>query len=216
MENVFPKEFPPLMISANLLLRHLDFVTENSVNVWNSHSHHQNNAEDDYTHGISTNAKTIFIKHKGCKTGQGEKDSILFISPYIDDRSQSVDRIGQSDNYEIKIDEQAKKDLSDKGQVNKRVKITLAYTLDLVSSAVAVNSPLSEFALQQPKGRVYRPPVFVDDEHLNFMLRRNLEHILSVCCIPVPMHNEQRDEVVPIALTCGDISGHRIAKEASL
>ncbi|QYT02618.1 hypothetical protein H0G86_009609 [Trichoderma simmonsii] len=215
MENVFPKEFPQIMISANLLLRHLDFATEESPwNTWNDHKHDQNNAEDNYIHGSTPNEKTIFIKHKDCETGRdGKKDAILFISPYIDDRSQSVGHIGQSVNYEIKIDEQAKKDLAE----NKLVKITLAYALELVSSAGDVSSTLSEGVLLplQPKHNAYQPPLFTDDKHLNFALRRNFEHILSVCSIPIPMRDEPEEEIIPIALTCGDISGHRVAKEAS-
>ncbi|KAK0760925.1 hypothetical protein N5P37_005866 [Trichoderma harzianum] len=212
MEVLFPKEFPPLIISADLLLRHLDFVTEEKpVNIWNSHYHEQNKAGDLYEHGTSANADTVFIKHKGCKTGQGEKDAILSISPYIDDSLQSVGRIGQNANYEIKIPEQAKKDLLK----NSRVKITLAYTLELVSSADAVSSPLSKLDLEQLRGLEYRPPVFADDKHLNFMLRRNLEHMLSVCSIPININDESRDKIMPIALTCGDISGHRIARKAS-
>ncbi|KAF7680086.1 hypothetical protein GT037_001737 [Alternaria burnsii] len=46
--------------------------------------------------------------------------------------------------------------------------------------------------------------------HMDFIMRRNLEHILSVCSIPTPQPD--RDG---IALTCGDISGHRIVNSAS-
>lgn len=216
MEKGFPKKFPLLMISANLLLRHLDFVTEgDGTSAWNSHPFGQNNADDHYIHGVTRDTKAIFNKHKDCETGpNGKRDATLFISPYIDDRSQSVGHIGQSVDYEIILDEQAKEDLLS----NKRIKITLAYTLELASSADEVSNPLSKYALPwlQPKGGAYEPPLFVDDKHLNFTLRRNLEHILSVCSIPVRLHDEPRDEAMPIALTCGDLSGHRIAKEASL
>ncbi|KAJ4855312.1 uncharacterized protein T069G_10870 [Trichoderma breve] len=215
MEQMFPKKFPPLIISANLLLRHLDFVTEeNPVNAWNSHSLSDKKAEDRYIHDTTLNTKAIFIKHKDCETGpQGKKDAILFISPYIDHRSQSVSRTDQHVNYEIKIDEQAQRDLLK----NKRVKVTLAYTLELASSTGIISSPLSEGALPhlQPQDFAYKPPLFADDKHLNFTLRRNLEHILSVCSIPISIHKEPKDEIIPIALTCGDISGHRITKTAS-
>ncbi|KAL1799476.1 hypothetical protein ACET3X_003513 [Alternaria dauci] len=46
--------------------------------------------------------------------------------------------------------------------------------------------------------------------HLDFIMRRNLEHILSVCSIPIL--EPHRDG---IALTCGDMSGHRIVTSAS-
>jgi hypothetical protein len=47
-----------------------------------------------------------------------------------------------------------------------------------------------------------------DQPHLEFMIRRNLEHILSVCSIPIPDKG--------IALTCGDMSGHRLVTSATL
>ena len=52
---------------------------------------------------------------------------------------------------------------------------------------------------------------FSRNVHLDFIMRRNLEHILSVCSIPTLQSYEDG-----IALTCGDISGHRIVNSASL
>ncbi|KAB2109626.1 hypothetical protein AG0111_0g1109 [Alternaria gaisen] len=51
---------------------------------------------------------------------------------------------------------------------------------------------------------------FSRNVHLDFIMRRNLEHTLSVCSVPTLQPN--RDG---IALTCGDISGHRIVNSAS-
>lgn len=62
--------------------------------------------------------------------------------------------------------------------------------------------------------------------HLEFAARRNLEHILSVCAVQTI--SQTLDNVIPIAtpfalqdveavaLTCGDMSGHRICWSASL
>ncbi|KAK4085530.1 uncharacterized protein Triagg1_520 [Trichoderma aggressivum f. europaeum] len=214
IENDFPKKFPPLIISANLFLRHLDFVTkEKSGTTWNGHSLDQRNAERHYAHSTTADAKTIFVKHRDCETGRGKNDAILFISPYIDDRSQSVGPIEHSPDYQIHPDDKALADLVN----NKRVKITLAYTLELVSPTDDISNSLSEGALPplQPKDYTYEPPVFASDPHLNFTLRRNLEHILSVCSIPIRARDESKAEIIPIALTCGDISGHRVTKEAS-
>lgn len=63
-------------------------------------------------------------------------------------------------------------------------------------------------------------------DHIEFTTRRNLEHILGVCAIPVAVHvfgeiaerstwKKLRD-LRPIALTCGDLSGHRISTAGSL
>ena len=52
--------------------------------------------------------------------------------------------------------------------------------------------------------------------HIDFLVRRNLEHILSVCAIPVRTALSAEEEVPPIAITCGDIAGHRVSSSASL
>jgi hypothetical protein len=62
---------------------------------------------------------------------------------------------------------------------------------------------------------------YVMDVDLDYATRRNLEHILSVCAIPVPLEpvwdNPKVVEPEPaIALTCGDMSGHRVCISASL
>ncbi|KAJ5751748.1 hypothetical protein N7520_008665 [Penicillium odoratum] len=48
-----------------------------------------------------------------------------------------------------------------------------------------------------------------------FYIGRNVEHILSVCMIPVAQREVSKGEEV-IALTCGDMSGHRVCVSASL
>lgn len=63
-------------------------------------------------------------------------------------------------------------------------------------------------------------------DHIEFTVRRNLEHILGVCAIPVAVSVSEWDvegsvweklrDVQPIALTCGDLSGHRICTSSSL
>lgn len=54
---------------------------------------------------------------------------------------------------------------------------------------------------------------------VQYLTARHLEHILSVCAIPVPCsHNEPTHPVphpAPVALTCGDMSGHGICTSAS-
>jgi hypothetical protein len=61
--------------------------------------------------------------------------------------------------------------------------------------------------------------------HIEFVVRRQLEHILSNCSIPLKPPRLYEDgsfeaywtgEAVPIALTCGDFSFHRITSSASL
>ncbi|KAI1373906.1 hypothetical protein F4677DRAFT_427594 [Hypoxylon crocopeplum] len=60
--------------------------------------------------------------------------------------------------------------------------------------------------------------------HIEFITRRNLEHILSVCSIPLkskPLESElsrlsePSESICPVALTCGDIAFHRVCTAAS-
>ncbi|KAI9734210.1 MAG: hypothetical protein M1834_002311 [Cirrosporium novae-zelandiae] len=59
-----------------------------------------------------------------------------------------------------------------------------------------------------------------NDEKLGWYLRRNLEHILSVCSIPLKEDNDSfvkntNSPVAPVALTCGDFGDHRICMSGS-
>ena len=63
-------------------------------------------------------------------------------------------------------------------------------------------------------------------DHIEFTLRRHLEHILCVCSVPLEkpllvqdisrQSSPVSDRGIAVALTCGDISGHRICTSASL
>jgi hypothetical protein len=59
----------------------------------------------------------------------------------------------------------------------------------------------------------FRKIFFAQDIRLDFAFRRNLEHILSVCSIPIDAEPQQNPS---IAITCGDIAGHRVDSRASL
>lgn len=50
-------------------------------------------------------------------------------------------------------------------------------------------------------------------QYIDHITRRNLEHILSVCVVPIPNSSDPDAEL--IALTCGDLSGHRVTSSAS-
>ena len=49
---------------------------------------------------------------------------------------------------------------------------------------------------------------------MNWHLRRNLEHILRVCCMP--LEKGINSPVNPVALTCGDFGDHRVSVPGSL
>lgn len=91
----------------------------------------------------------------------------------------------------------------------------------------AASAPYSELQTELSPAVDCEPmPTKADSitDHIEFTVQRNLEHILSVCAIPVRVSGG-RDEgliwdklrdVQPIALTCGDMSGHRISTVSSL
>ncbi|KAF2995400.1 hypothetical protein E8E13_004654 [Curvularia kusanoi] len=65
----------------------------------------------------------------------------------------------------------------------------------------------------------FRRICFSSDIGFDYAFRRNLEHILSVCSIPIEMkhhHIPLSLQGSAIAITCGDIAGHRIGPRASL
>lgn len=51
-------------------------------------------------------------------------------------------------------------------------------------------------------------------QKIEYLAWRHLEHILSVCAIPLSTLDSKETPLV--ALTCGDMSGHRICTSASL
>ena len=61
---------------------------------------------------------------------------------------------------------------------------------------------------------------FPQNEVLSWHLRRNLEHILSVCSIPITqnviVNVAKEEEDYPISLTCGDVGDHRVSVPGSL
>lgn len=67
--------------------------------------------------------------------------------------------------------------------------------------------------VQKPVLALDRWP-FPGNHDLSWHLRRNLEHILSVCSIP--LEDERDHSVTPIALTCGDFGDHLVSVSGSL
>lgn len=89
--------------------------------------------------------------------------------------------------------------------------------MQYVSTGVPVGTPGKSSPPENPGS---------PQNHLEFAARRNLEHILSVCTVratPEASHTtnnnplpERLNHVQAVALTCGDMSGHRICWSASL
>ncbi|KAL6890938.1 hypothetical protein GGI43DRAFT_425386 [Trichoderma evansii] len=204
-----PANFPEMTINAELLIRDVDFSNNSN---WNkqeiSHSSHK--------HWAPEGNHCIIRMHK-IGTGQdgnaseptqnNEKAVILAIWPFINDSPRNVRRKNTA-KYIITPGNQ--------------VTVTIAYTLHLASPSEAERIPppcLPMELLQKLKTDAqnselsFANPIFPGDEHLDFTLKRNLEHILSVCSIPIGDITESI--IQPIAITCGDMAGHRVANESS-
>ncbi|KAH0424493.1 hypothetical protein CcaCcLH18_11529 [Colletotrichum camelliae] len=101
-------------------------------------------------------------------------------------------------------------------QFRKLYTVIVAYRLEHVSKDQKHVFPSLERSVSGICNRLlapHKPHNLVGNQTLNFFLSRNLEHILSVCSIPVPSFRDEENP--PIALTCGDADSHRVGIAAS-
>ncbi|WAO96302.1 Hypothetical protein NCS54_01397100 [Fusarium falciforme] len=104
-------------------------------------------------------------------------------------------------------------------RADKSLKVTFAYDLDFLPNRNShAYSTMKAANIETTSQRINDDPFeehsFVNDPDVNQALRRNLEHDLSVCSIPVISENDESEEPA-FALTCGDVDGHRVATAAS-
>ena len=172
--------------------------------------------EDSTEYGQQGKKRNCIIGHWPRRKPVGLDQNVgLFVSPFVNGDAQQPSRL---DDYSFEI---LVNDSWEKAVVAGKLEITLAYTLelfplnpkpaDLVSPVTTEDYSRARHQLKGPS----RLPQLSEDPHLNFILWRNVEHILSVCSIPVRDGGDS-DEVTPIALTCGDISSHLVDAKASL
>ncbi|OJD31647.1 mg2+ transporter zinc transport protein [Diplodia corticola] len=115
------------------------------------------------------------------------------------------------------------------------VRITMAYRLQLLSSSAnhweSSVITASQASIADAMTASYVPELKLSSSpKLDFVLRRNLQHILAVCSIETSDHpiwgsqgretpsrkvDSEKEEGKAIALTCGDLSGHHIVTSAS-
>ena len=111
-------------------------------------------------------------------------------------------------------------------QESETLELTAAFRLQYLKSSSVWKDfilPISDVdvseIIQEPVLTLDRWPFLRDD--LRWHLRRNLEHILSVCSIPLTCNisvEQDKDDyrITPIALTCGDFGDHRVSVPGSL
>ncbi|KAM0210017.1 hypothetical protein ACHAQI_006129 [Fusarium lateritium] len=195
---------PKIRVNAGLIIRDLDFVTAPD------NGGKGETAETTYKTSIPDHGNFMMRSRQIDKAG--DTAIALFIS--VLSNSQSV-RFEQSNDEVLLIPSDESLTLFKTGG---KFTIVLAFTLKLQASQnLPSTAPVSfqdfESAMEQLKPEQYEEQNFTVDSRLNFSLRRNLEHILSVCSIP---NSTSGDHGHPtIALTCGDLDGHRVATSAS-
>ncbi|KAF4956382.1 hypothetical protein FGADI_3959 [Fusarium gaditjirri] len=206
------KHPPTLLMKDGLLIRNLDFTDPGN-------RYNEASAKDEEYE--SRQEENCFIReHKfNCaedgKDPKNRKSAVLRISCFQDYTLIPFVKQTEPDcgYYTIGRNELALETFETTG----KLKIILGYKLDLVSQAkpspADSTNALSTEAITQLASTDFRYHKLSGNPDLDPIFSRNLEHILSVCSIPVALKGS--DEVSAIALTCGDIDGHRVVTAAS-
>lgn len=204
---------PSLSVPSDLLIKDLDFI--NSDNEFN----HAKPNDKSYT--SSAKGECIIREHEIDAEKEKNTTVALFISSF--DKKKCL-KFGEDENnrYKIEWDDEA----STNPKSRKKLTVTLTYTLERISQRSRPPTPRVTFDKVSNARYQFSPvhsdspmptnnlPKMTNNEHLDYFLRRNVEHILSVCSIPVTGNED--GEIPAIALTCGDLDGHRVATAASL
>ncbi|KAH0490380.1 hypothetical protein TgHK011_001851 [Trichoderma gracile] len=238
-----PSGVPRIIINADVFRRNLEFSTRNATDArmldskYNSYvqagghcvarvqdfatwDEHESEARDSkgVNHGRASIALFISPFINGIRQQPSHGDANINQSRYAGNifrssRTRHASRTQENVGYYVTPDQRLMNSNSE-GEV---LEITLAYTLQPVPHNQAeFTSPVSEADLEEAKNKIDKelmsPMSISTNKHLDFILRRNLEHILSVCAIPVA---SDPSTTPAVALTCGDISGHRVTGKAS-
>lgn len=218
--------WPDLEIPTDLLIRDLEW--QDSAYGFNE----EYNEPPDYSTYLSSQEHSLVIIHKDPRAPHDGRtfDSPpggvgLVISPFVNSRAATLRKITDR-LYAIQHNSL---------ETAKSLNVTVAYRLQLLkrkncwqSSLVRTSDITMSDALSTP---FFKQPFFPSSSaYFDFVMRRNLKHILSVCSIPVSNElvwdfdecgerlscTHASENRTAIALTCGDISGHSVVISASL
>ncbi|KAF5719491.1 Mg2+ transporter like zinc transport [Fusarium mundagurra] len=175
--------------AKGLLIRKLDFAN------WPNDFNNQKEDDETYETKILAEGKSLMRRH--IDSGNPSNSVALFSSVFHDEEYLKFEKV--EDDFQLIWSEKSASTFRETG----RFKITTAYTLECEPAEdLPKIPPVSPQKFIGSRKRLddcdYKPIKFADDPHLDFTLRRNLEHILSVCSIPVTKQGDQA-----IALTCG-------------
>ncbi|KAL0938156.1 uncharacterized protein CTRU02_207887 [Colletotrichum truncatum] len=166
---------------------------------------------------FGNNERTFLLSSWSNRKPAGLEHNVgLFISLFVGDHPHHISHISER-NCNVTVE----KKLWEEAKESEKLEITLAYTLKEIPLDLRLTDfapPVLEEDVLKAKSILAAPFRILqlhEDLHLNFVLWRNVEHILSVCSIPVQHKGRASDEHPAIALTCGDIASHRISIEAS-
>lgn len=217
-----------LRIPRSFLIRTLDFVNESSFNKADrfddgyvylfgpkNHSHiaiHRMSKSD---------ATEIGIDENSYHEPDGPKAVGLIITVFINGKPQLLYK--PHSHLYIELSREAQREL----EASTTVEITVAYRLQVLSSSQSWKKsfiPASalasvERAFSETSISAFERLRWSSHDHIDFITGRTLEHILSVCsrAVPLPSQNGKcKLDTTSLALTCGDLSGHRIANAAAL
>ncbi|KAF4959458.1 hypothetical protein FGADI_1679 [Fusarium gaditjirri] len=198
----FENGLPDMALRTNMLIRELEFSTnENSFN---------NAGFEDY---YSTQP---LGDHRCIQRVHG--NVVLFIAAYVENIAVVFKKNDGTGN-ESNDSETYHVDLSGAKYPNS-LSITFVYALELFMANSPHHMP-TRFLLDNPPTKraflnldMQKERPFTAESSLDGCLRLNLEHILSVCSIPVYPDAESNDDPA-IAFTCGDVDDHRVATAAS-
>lgn len=100
---------------------------------------------------------------------------------------------------------------------------------DADAEVTGLSAPTDSRSFPMPAGKPHSGSDWNPARHLEYLAWRHLEHVLSVCAMPlrvpglievdgsgVKLGARKASTIPEVALTCGDISGHRINTSASL
>lgn len=217
--------FAGISLHPDLLIRDLDFVDKNNEFNKPPPSDSQPVRPSAYTTRLSDSHKSITRTHK-----LGDRDIVLHINVLNKDGSLEFFKhdkptvVGEhrkssdAGRYHIRRDvSNSQSILEDHGE-GSVIRFVLAYTLAQSSTPFSSLPTWKTFCdadnlLQPRKDDNFH---LCQDPILDFFLKRNLEYILSVCSVPIADTDEPEDSIPAVALTCGDVEGHRVATAASL
>jgi hypothetical protein len=186
---------------------------------------------DNYAHFLGPHGYSIVIVHRGVVKGgpkmlaEDTSDTVaLVISVCVNGQACQLEKDGEDAFPWYKLRLRNGETLETTS--SEVVEMTCAYRLQLMPKKFDWKDcliPVSEFlgidSDSQGGLEPFRTIPFsrprAPDPHLDYIIRRNLEHILSVCSIPVTRTPNAKEEEIAVAITCGDLSGHRIVTSAS-